>query len=293
MDVGTLHLWTHVVEPALADLTVYYRPKVMEMQGMRVRVRACGGLSLRPGESREQYDELERKHLQQQRQRTVEQQQQQRACAGRRVDVVTLLQQGFGQYLEGEGLDLSYVDAEAVRRAAFGPLREVLGAAVEAGAGATGGQPGGGGKGAKGKGKCGGGGGGGGGGRDAKGQKKSRVRGKAVKTGADGGGGGGLATAGSVEGAGCSGGAQTECKAEGESGSSGCDGGGAEGTAGSDALRLPGLAVVPANSRDRSHRLVLLVGPFFAVLGEGDVLTSWVSKMRDRGQRGGRRRREG
>ncbi len=291
VDIGTLHLWTHVVEPALADLTVYYRPQVVQMQGMRVRVRACGGLSLRPGESREQYDELERKHLQQQ-QRML-QQQQQFAGVGRRVDVAALVRQGCAQYLE-EGLDFSYVDAEAVAREAFGPLREALGAAVEAAARATAVQPGASSKGGKEKGKsgggCGGGCGGGGGSRDAKGQKKSRVGGKVTNAGAEGGGGGGIATVGSLEGAGCSGGGVSrEAKADcGSGGVGGVDEGtaGGEGaTAGAGAVRLPGLAVVHAKSCERSHRLVLLGGPFFAVLGDGALMNSWLHKMRDKGHK--------
>lgn len=40
------------------------------------------------------------------------------------------------------------------------------------------------------------------------------------------------------------------------------------------------LDVVPAGSRCSWHRLVLLHGPFLAVLGQGDLFRSWIERQR-------------
>ncbi len=225
VDIGRLRLFSGEAATTLSGITLLYRPQVVEIAGVQVRLRAQGAVSLREGEDGGRCEELHRQHLRQQKA------QQQLLGGG----------QGgggggggpAGEAAEGGGgLDLRRVAPGEVQEAALGPVRRALAAAAAGGAGAP--LP-------------------------------------AVAA----------AAAAAVTGVAERAAGQAAAKEVGSS--SGGSGSGSGAAAAGGGLGLPGLAVVPAESRISSHRLVLLWGTFFTVLGEGQVLTAWLCKLKGSG----------
>lgn len=208
VDIGKLRLTGKVVPDALARFVLLYRPQVVELQGVEVRLRASGALSLRDGEDEELAKTLRRQHVRQQQ----EVQKQKQGQAGSRAAGEAAAGGASGQAgVAGDAVAELYLrtaGTEDVKAAALGPLRRALTAAAAAAA---------------------------------------------------------LAAGAAAAGAGQAG------------GSGGSDGAAA---GGSGIVGLPGLAVVPADSRNSSHRLVLLWGPFLTVLGVGKALDLWLNTQR-------------